>query len=314
MRGVNRRSIGPLAAAVLLAVGSLMLIFLDEQESYSYEHLQRQLSTSTIKLTDIFLDEQQSHDHERILRQLSKSTEKLTEEHLAVWDNVDGSCKILFHIHVPKTAGSSIRAALMNTSSYVSNNHDDKKNVYTTRGINTMETIVPIMKTTFPKTPSTFITVSAEVGITDLVSVGYPFFNDTCFFSTAREPHEWLISAENHMRTAGKDYGFNGTYGYFDQANIQTSMLYYDHDRPIEEQPRTHPRTGSICVYTASRITEVLCAIDENLDSCSELGHLNRRNHSHDITAEVKDVVQEKYWKDAQYWNDLVANDGKVCH
>ena len=63
---------------------------------------------------------------------------------------------------------------------------------------------------------------TAETPIADLKRHGYPWLSETCFFSVARDPYEWVMSAANHMNVT-----ISSRYGFFDHANIQSYMTGY---------------------------------------------------------------------------------------
>ena len=209
------------------------------------------------------------------------------------------SCKILFHIHIPKTAGTSILTELKNATNYGQTHQWERKNVYWRHG-RLFDPIIPklrhkLRELTQQQTQENNkdshlkpILLSAEVGINDLIRIKYPFFDETCFFTVHREPHSWLLSAANHLMSGGKYKG--GIYGkvaFLDTDNIQSAMSGYKIDGDTFEdfnndpndnvkqkhttnfldvdsnnagKPATTPRPGSICAYSLDDVKHVLCA------------------------------------------------------
>jgi hypothetical protein len=144
--------------------------FLDG-EAASHPALQKVLSRCNAECADWVAEYEHFARH--------KVTETaITVPHL--WETVISSCRIVWHIHIPKTGGSSIKPLLHNSDEYV----DIGAHYYMEHGrlLNWSSFDVAV------RGHRRRAVVSTETGIDDLISLGYPFFNETCFFSAMRNP------------------------------------------------------------------------------------------------------------------------------
>ena len=117
-----------------------------------------------------------------------------------LWHALLPSCDIVYHIHIPKTGGSSIAHVLMNATGFAKvGARYQAWPWYDSHGRHASDhwwastDYLQLARQTRSK-----VIVTSETGIDDLVAGGYPSFENTCFFSVIREPREWLVSAENH--------------------------------------------------------------------------------------------------------------------
>ena len=217
---------------------------------------------------------------------------------LHVWEAGIAQCPIVWFIHIPKTAGSTINDVLKRSNSdkvqYTS--LGPTRNVYVFHGRNhnwARPDLLAMANRTERK-----IIVSAETPIADLKRHGYPWLSETCFFSVARDPYEWVISAANHMNRS-----ISSRYGYFDHANIQSYMTGYgagDHGAAF------------VCVGTLDHFLDVEHGLFPRFAENLTLPHLNARPHAVNITEELKEVVRTKYAIDLELWAS-VARQGLVC-
>ncbi|GMH88830.1 hypothetical protein TrVE_jg4060 [Triparma verrucosa] len=219
-----------------------------------------------------------------------------------LWHTLLPLCDIVYHVHIPKTAGTSIAHVLMNTTGWAKVGAEGRPphapwQAYVSHGQQHWWKTTDLLQRA--RQTRSQIIVTAETGIDDLVAGGYPWFENTCFFSVVREPHEWLMSAENHMRVTGYQVsqGFNGTYGYFDRRNIQSKMV------GLEEK-----RAGVVmCIATVGGVNSLLAAFSD-----MPLPHDNVRPHALVTTPEVAEVVLQKYALDVELW-DVVSRRDVLC-
>merc|ERR1719221_103530 len=111
-----------------------------------------------------------------ILQQEAKKT--------IAWQDMLPHCSIIYHVHVPKTGGTSVLGALTEMDNYILAN--ERANIYVARGSGVRKTLVPELKKSLGLLGATKrrtnVVTSNEVGIEDLIKHGYPFWNETCFF------------------------------------------------------------------------------------------------------------------------------------
>lgn len=215
-----------------------------------------------------------------------------------LWSALVPMCRIIWHIHIPKTAGSSVGHVLMNASGYVQFGHKGGLSsapwaFYFSHG-NKRDWIGADLLNRTMRSPTEKVLVTQETGIDDLEKNQYSLFDKTCFFSTLREPHEWVLSAANHMKKE-----INSTYGYFDQSNIQSRMVGFN--VPLRRLPLV------TCVTTVDMVDSILAAFSD-----ARLPHDNARSHPIVSTPELVALVQHKYAQDVKLW-ELVRRKGVVC-
>ena len=221
-----------------------------------------------------------------------------------LWHALLPSCDIVYHVHIPKTAGSSIAHVLTNATGYAkvgtTKVGSQAWQSYVSHGRWHWWTSTDYLQ--LARQTRSKVIVTAETGIDDLVTGGYPWFESTCFFSVMREPHEWLMSAENHMRVSSKYAGgFNGTYGYFDRPNIQSNMVGL----------KTRARGVVMCIATVGGVKALLAEFSDAELPLDNVGHY-KSSHAHVPPPEVAEVVRQKYALDVELW-DIVSRRDVLC-
>lgn len=227
-----------------------------------------------------------------------------------LWRTLQASCAIVWHVHVPKTAGTSILEALRRSPAYV----NVGKQSYVHHGKSRFWLSGPdLLRRARQRLRPPWTVVSAEVGVDDLVSLQYPYFNQTCFFTVLRDPRAWVSSAENHMRLSGAyTGGLRGTYGYFDRPNIQSNMAGYRYDAAMQT---SDPRPSASCVATleGARVSILPHLFGHSSPRPLHLSHANARAHDTNVSAaELTSVVAQKYAVDERLWK-LVDAQQVVC-
>ena len=172
------------------------------------------------------------------------------------------------------------------------------------------------------------IIVSAETGLDDLTEAKYPWFNETCesnplssvhycllsvddqpsdvkssdagFFSVVRNPYEWVLSAENHMRQTHHG-GFYSNYGYFDLGNIQSRMTGYG---------SSGISAATVCVGTIDHFSNFESGL---VGGIVPLTVENEKPHSHNYTAELRTYIQERYNEDLELSAFVHRQQKLVC-
>eukprot|EP00927_Polykrikos_kofoidii_P058297 TRINITY_DN52717_c0_g1_i1.p1 TRINITY_DN52717_c0_g1~~TRINITY_DN52717_c0_g1_i1.p1 ORF type:complete len:295 (+),score=31.59 TRINITY_DN52717_c0_g1_i1:107-991(+) len=216
------------------------------------------------------------------------------------WVRLLSSCSIVFNIHIPKTAGSSVRKALEVSQDYVD---IDRANTFRHHGRNIPKTWPAVQKRIGKS--SRPVLVSVEVGIDDLIEHDYPWFNQTCFFAVAREPHEWVLSAENHIKeTSDAKDPMNSQIGFFSRTNIQSKMV----GRTLSAEDR-HKLGLKLCVFSVDKVGIAL----KSVIGSRHVGRDNARPHDTSPRPDVKKFVHRRYKKDLQLWSDLNDNGGVLC-
>jgi len=228
----------------------------------------------------------------------SSTTTSWLEDHLS-------SCPILYHVHIPKTGGTSLLEALANVTNYI--DHDkslDRANVYLNHGKKAAQTLYPALQRALEKRNATNETsspmvMSVELGLQDLRD--YPYWSDTCFFAVIRDPLSWLPSAAAHSQERMRmRHGINGTTAFLDLPNIQAQMTGYSSGTLSSSAP--------MCVYTMDTIDRLLCALGQ----CTSLPHVNQRAYdAHDVAA-VLQVVERRYSHDVELYR-RVEEKGFLC-
>lgn len=232
---------------------------------------------------------------EDVLREVSDEGQFKTDpdyDTVSVRDFTSRTCKYIYHINIPTTDGYLLQKSLSNLRNY----KDIAGNFYTSKGMNIKQSFEQL------DSDSMQTVVSAEIGIGDLRKQEFPYFNDTCFFALIEDPYIWIVNAERSMRQ-GSNYkdGFGGTWGYFDQPNIQSNMVGFD----MDISSLNH---NIICVYTQGSIEKALdfmhTRVPENWKKM-EKESANIQNRS-----EYAEIVKEKYGKDIELWN--LVKDSKT--
>ena len=225
-----------------------------------------------------------------------------------VWENNLAHCSIVWFIHIPKTAGTTITEMLRYANSDevlfydLTNASKPLKLHYVQHGANhdwRHPDLLALARRNRRK-----IIVTAETPLPDLTRRGYPWLEETCFFSVARNPYEWVLSAENHMRVgSGYSGGIGGNAGYFDRANIQSYMTGYG---------AAAQSTSSVCVGTIDHFLDIEYDLIPRVAGNLTLPLLNVRPHEVNITSELQEVVLKKYPLDLELWA-VVKRQGLVC-
>ena len=228
------------------------------------------------------------------------------------WTTRFDSCDIVFHVHIPKTGGTAVVIWLQRGGVKLVGKGvgwESTRGLYAFHGDLLSWDLDLLKLARETRATGQQLVVTAETGLHDLRRHGYPWFNHTCFFATVREPHEWLLSAENHMRhapflmaTDREHGGINGTWGYFDRPNLQSSMLGFRSIEPF----------GAV-VVCASTIPGGVSFV--NTLTKANLGELPQANvlpHDTNHSAELTSVVQEKYPQDLELWR-LIQREGAAC-
>lgn len=223
------------------------------------------------------------------------------------------SCSIVWHVHVPKTAGTSIYTALRErsprfvefTGRQTYSAHGRRHNWRRPDLLREGERRGGKGSSWMRGYQSPYnskerqVVVSAETAMGDLVRRKYPWFDHTCFFAVVREPHEWVLSAENHMRSKeGNMRGINGTKGFFDHANLQRFVVGSNRDK----------RGVTTCITTVDHVQTLLAPLMED----TALPMANTNPHPRNRTKELEEVVRQKYAEDLELWN-LVSDNQFVC-
>ena len=229
-----------------------------------------------------------------------------------LWHALLPSCDIVYHIHIPKTGGSSIAHVLMNATGFAKvGARYQAWPWYDSHGRHASDhwwastDYLQLARQTRSK-----VIVTSETGIDDLVAGGYPSFENTCFFSVIREPREWLVSAENHMRVRSKYAGgFNGTFGYFDRPNIQSNMVGL----------KTRARGVVMCISTVGFVRALLAEFSDAGLPLDNVGHYESAKSARVAARakspralEVAEVVRKKYALDVELW-DVVSRRDVQC-
>ena len=273
------------------------------------------------------------------------------------------NCPILYHIHIPKTGGTSISSVLRNAELLDSppggtrKTPIESKNAYVGKGKHLNSSLFPYLEKQLlsreeqtklsPQKRTQPIVVSLEQGINELQQHGYPYFHQTCFFTTVREPSKWLHSAANHLTLGnatmwpGEIYG---TKAYLDLDNVQSAMAFgagvsYDLEESMTTRRTAAPRSSKplpppspVCLYTTQTINDLLGILvnNKNKNTTSNrngasdntrgsqhgtiLGHENSRAYIVNATQEeLDDVVQRRYWMDQDLWYNVTSHQGKLC-
>ena len=214
-----------------------------------------------------------------------------------IWETRLSSCPIVWHVHIPKTGGTAIHAALKRTSGYFDTERI-RRQIYIDHGRYLDWRSLPHNRR---------IIVSTEIGIPDLKRRGYPWFNRTCFFSAARDPYDWVLSADNHMWIASPRLhtgGISGTFGFFDQPNIQATMLNYT--------SAFETKAVMVCAATIEEIPSLLSVLNDSGHGRVDLPHTNVQRHATPRTKELEGLVRRKYNADLGLWG-VVKERGVLC-
>ena len=137
------------------------------------------------------------------------------KKHSSSWLSIMSNCAIFYFIHIPKTGGSSVNRVLHSFPNYHKLPKDDGGSTYTADPQATMASLQKnVFNTTAYQVLSStnttntamvpHIITSLEKGIFTLQNNDYPAFPETCFFATVQNPYEWVLSAQNHMRSVGQ--------------------------------------------------------------------------------------------------------------
>lgn len=284
------------------------------------------------------------------------------------WQSIMSSCKIVYHIHIPKTGGTSVKDALRASfPNYHEIPRSERGDFYTANPINTMKSLkkhvfdsVEYIKfieqqkhqqntinTSFggPDVIPQIIT-SVEKGIITLKNNHYPDFSNTCFFAVVRNPYEWILSADNHMKTgSGYKGGISGSWGYFNRANIQSTMTGYYQKNIISETATNSSGANILNHTTNSSRADILTSFYDSIHTCmftiehmqSVLDYLWKKNvksdvngtsatapilpksnvkpHNTTVTDNLGEIVQNKYDVDLDMWNEITneINNGILC-
>ena len=133
--------------------------------------------------------------------------------------SADGSlfdgCKLMWHIHTPRTGGTSVHYLLSQRHwrRRISTGSRLTRFNYMSRGAYLNGHWYQIEKTLaeVAKDGGKPLWYSEEIALPDLVHQGYPFLNETCFLAVVRQPDEWFRSCEAFMKmqSLGRIFHYN---------------------------------------------------------------------------------------------------------
>jgi len=149
-------------------------------------------------------------------------------------------CRVFWHLHTPKTAGTAIRSLLEQAGLRVRVSgrhfnfmkHGSKLNATVMASLLQQRWHADLARGIHRP-----LFVSEEIPLPDVAAHGYPssLLADTCFFAVIRAPLEWYASAVNHMELLRPAFRFASgmdasgvpamvarRQGYFDVDNVQS--------------------------------------------------------------------------------------------
>ena len=225
-----------------------------------------------------------------------------------LWNMLLPMCSIVWHVHIPKTGGTSVQNLLKaNTTDFVDLGHcagcvKGAGTQYVQHG-SRHDWSKPNLLALARRSGRKRVIVSAETGVDDLAAARYPWFASTCFFAVLREPSAWVLSAENHMRTKyGNRDGVNGTAGYFDRPDIQARMVGFN---------ATARSVGGVvmCVCTIQEVDAIVAAFSSAGDG---IHHDGARNYIPVRTPLLEEVLRTRYALDTALW-EVVSRRRMLC-
>ena len=252
-----------------------------------------------------------------------------------LWASLQDSCSVIWHVHIPKTGGTSAVEALRKSPAYILDHYPSgsfgKRGDYIRHGGSSFWSLAAgnalqppdLLRRSREHHAPPWTLLSVEVGVGDLTRIGYPYFNSTCFLAVMRDPREWVLSAENHMRqTSLYRGGLRGRWGYFDQLNIQSEMVGY---APRRSHNWSNPRSSRLpaddqplltCVATLEAFeTSILPHLFRGQSPAPQMPHANARPHTTaelNISTELSAVLEQRYALDSELWA-VVRRQQMLC-
>ena len=219
-------------------------------------------------------------------------------------------CPIVYHIHIPKTGGTSVTRSLMKLNNFIKAKPRESA-AYITHGKQTQKFWGELGKRARSNSTLNWSIFSAEVGINDLARLNYQYFNEMCFFTVVREPRDWILSAENHMKILLSRLDFaSSRFGYFDIGNIQSSMLGMGYNTSI------NPRPLAVCAFAISEIPHLLSSFYKNESEFQGLTRTNAHSHATNLSAsrslQLDHLIESRYSDDVELWKQI-AKERKLC-